>query len=527
MDLSTGSPWSWSWKFGNQATGDANFSDLQNPTHAFSRVSTFAVTLTVRDAGGRSTRRQKVVVGSAGTVEGARALTIPVAGHVRGVNGQEFVTDLQIENPGDEPASARLVFAPRDGEDSGPSALELAPRETRNVSDAVESLFQESDALGALRLEWSSGPATGLRMTSRTYTRTDDGTLGQAAAGFGEPNEETRDSRFVTGLVRSELFRTNLGAVNSSGEFQTFHVVLRGPSGDTLGSSDVIGLAPGRQTQVALGDLFPGVEGKGMTAEFRPVAGSAAPAAYAAVVDNLSGDPTYYPSVTPSSSLYLPGIACVTGRNGAFFSSDVSFANAADEPAALEVFFLEHDRDNSRAPSVRLTLAPRETRQVDDALEALFGLSETYGALAIESSSSGRLVVAERIYTSSASGPGTVGQQVDPIAEDGFFARGSILGLRQDALFRSNIGIFNPEPFAATVAMALRRADGQTIGVAVVAVAPLGYVQRNLAVFFPDTEIPGGEALTLSIDSGELDVFAFAAVIDNVSQDPTFSPGLK
>jgi hypothetical protein len=39
--------------------------------------------------------------------------------------------------------------------------------------------------------------------------------------------------------------------------------------------------------------------------------------------------------------------------------------------------------------------------------------------------------------------------------------------------------------------------------------------------------MPEGEALTLSVDSPELDVFAFAAVIDNVSQDPTFSPGLK
>jgi hypothetical protein len=39
--------------------------------------------------------------------------------------------------------------------------------------------------------------------------------------------------------------------------------------------------------------------------------------------------------------------------------------------------------------------------------------------------------------------------------------------------------------------------------------------------------MPDGQTLTLSIDSPGIDVFAFAAVIDNVSQDPTFSPGLR
>jgi hypothetical protein len=60
-----------------------------------------------------------------------------------------------------------------------------------------------------------------------------------------------------------------------------------------------------------------------------------------------------------------------------------------------------------------------------------------------------------------------------------------------------------------------------------VAVPPLGYVQRNLADLFPGVGLPEGGTLTLSIHSQDVDIFAFAAVIDNVSQDPTFSPGLN
>jgi hypothetical protein len=363
-------------------------------------------------------------------------------------------------------------------------------------------------------------------MTSRTYTREGEGSLGQAAAGFAS-SEDPLASRFVTGLARNESFRTNVGAVNDSTEFESFQVVLRASDGEVVGASHVIGLAAGRQTQVALGDLFPLAAGRGLTAEIRPVAGSSAPFAYAAVVDNFSGDPTFYAAATPAPSVYLPGIARVTGYGSTFFSTDLSIANVGDETATVEVTFLEHDRDNNRAPSRVLTLAARETRHIDDALGTLFGLSETYGALAIEGEDTDRIVVAERISTPSGSGAGTVGQQVDALPDSGFFSSGSILGLRQDAAFRSNVGLFNPEPFTAAVTLDLRRAGGESIGNAIVLVPPLGYVQRNLAILFPGAPIAEGEVLTLSVDSPELDVFAFAAVIDNVSQDPTFSPGLR
>lgn len=525
-DLSTGAVLAWSWKFGNTATGD-NYSTAQHPMHVFSRDSTFTVTLVARDAiGNRSTRRQKITVSNTAAVAASSgARTVPVAGHIRGVNGRTFLTDIQIENPAEGSASAHLSFQPSQGVAPEPIAMELGPRETRNVSDAVLGLFGLSDSLGALRLDWTGSPSP-LRMTSRTYTRNDDGTLGQAAAAFTD-SEDPPTPRFVTGLARTELFRTNVGAVNDSREFETFQIVLRTPDGAAVGESSPIGLAAGRQTQLSIAELFPAVSGIGITAEIRPLAGSRSPFAYAAVVDNLSGDPTFYPAGPPASALYLPAVARVTGYNEAFFSSEVSIANTAAEFAWVKVSFLEHDRDNSLAQSVILTIGPHQTLHIDDVLGSLFHLSETYGALAVESSDFAKLVVSSRISTASAAGPGTVGQQVDAIPDEGFFAHGSILGLRQDAGFRSNVGLFNPEPFWTTVTLTLRRGDGSAIGETRMVVPPLGYVQRNLADLFPGVPMPDGESLTLSIHSSDVDVFAFAAVIDNVSQDPTFSPGLN
>jgi hypothetical protein len=51
-DASTGSPTSFSWNFGDPASGAANTSSLENPTHTFTAPNTYTVTLTVNSSGG-------------------------------------------------------------------------------------------------------------------------------------------------------------------------------------------------------------------------------------------------------------------------------------------------------------------------------------------------------------------------------------------------------------------------------------------------------------------------------------------
>jgi hypothetical protein len=362
-------------------------------------------------------------------------------------------------------------------------------------------------------------------MTSRTYDRVGDGTFGHAVSGSVHSGE-LFTSRFVTGLSRTEQFRSNLGAVNTSAKEQSFRVLLRAVDGRVLAETAPLSLPAGGQMQWGLASLFPQAAGRGLTAEFRPAAGSSTPLAYAAVVDNLSGDPTFYPSLRPVPVLYLPGVARTSGVGDAFFASEVSISNASDAPTNVTVTFLERDRDNTASPAVSFLLGPRQTRFFEDFLWTLFGRTETYGALKIQGGPGSALLAAERISTASATTPGSVGQQVDPLTPDGFFARASLLGLREDAAFRSNVGVFNPNGYPVTVSLALRRGSGAALGAMNLRVPPYGYVQRNLRALFSGAGLPGGEMLTLSLDAGGAKVFAFAAVIDNVSQDPTFSPGL-
>jgi PKD repeat protein len=79
-DVSTGSPTSWSWSFGDGANGS-----LQNPTHTYSTASSYNVTLTAINARGSSTTSQNIIVSPAFTMaqtisDGAQRTTLAFSG---------------------------------------------------------------------------------------------------------------------------------------------------------------------------------------------------------------------------------------------------------------------------------------------------------------------------------------------------------------------------------------------------------------------------------------------------------------
>ncbi|HEY6928622.1 MAG TPA: PKD domain-containing protein [Thermoanaerobaculia bacterium] len=61
-DTSSGGPTNWSWNFGDPNSGAANSSDLQNPSHTFSRAGVYSVTLTATNPMGTGTQTTQVTV---------------------------------------------------------------------------------------------------------------------------------------------------------------------------------------------------------------------------------------------------------------------------------------------------------------------------------------------------------------------------------------------------------------------------------------------------------------------------------
>ncbi len=518
-DLSTGTSTTRSWDFGDPASGENSVSSAATPSHTYAETGTYTIRLTVASEGGTSTRTRNVTVTAS---PGSRAATLPVAGHIVGATGTTFVTDVAVENPTAQAVSATLVFSPSGGEAPLEAPLSLAPGEARLLADVVDSEFGANNALGSLRVETEGSPPAALRVAGRTYVRNVGSTLGLGTIGLTSAETATGD-RYLSNLAISDDYRTNIGAVNTSGADQAFTLQLLDGHGNVLGRSHLT-LAPGQQRQWSLAQLFPAATGTGLTARIVPNGGGLAPLTYAAVTDNGSSDPTYYSALGPAPVQYVPGIASVTGVGDAFFRSEVSIANSGRSAAMVKLTFLEHDRNNTSAPTATVILGPYETLHADDALQTLFGVTDTYGALLVESDVSPGVTVFERILTDATETEGTVGQQTDAVSAENLAPRGSLLGIRQDEDFRTNIGFLNPGGANATVTLTLIRSPATELGTAEVGVPPRGYVQRNLAALFPGVALAPGELLSIGFDASDQPVIAFASVIDNVSQDPTFYP---
>jgi PKD repeat protein len=67
-DTSTGAPTSWSWNFSDPASGGANTSTLQNPSHTFASAGSYSVSLTASNANGPSAPVMHTVVVSSASV---------------------------------------------------------------------------------------------------------------------------------------------------------------------------------------------------------------------------------------------------------------------------------------------------------------------------------------------------------------------------------------------------------------------------------------------------------------------------
>jgi hypothetical protein len=251
-----------------------------------------------------------------------------------------------------------------------------------------------------------------------------------------------------------------------------------------------------------------------------------APFAYGTLVDNASGDSTFHPAMAPLSTLYLPAIGNVTGASGVFLT-DLSITNASNSAVTTQATFIDHDGSNASPMSVSLTLDAHQTLRMADALGTLFGVTQGYGALQLATlDGSAALVATARVYTPSLTTSGTVGQQINAISTQDLRVWGSLLGLEQDAAFRSNVAFLNPGASSVAVTLELRDATGILLASRTLDLPASRYLQRSLPALFSGVPFPSDAAVTLSFKTSAEPIFAFASVIDNHTGDPSFFPSV-
>lgn len=223
-------------------------------------------------------------------------------------------------------------------------------------------------------------------------------------------------------------------------------------------------------------------------------------------------------SPTVTNSWLLPSSARAPGT-GAFWTTDLSLRNAGAAAATARVKFLGHSGDGTNGPEVEEPLAPGETWTRPDVLSALFGLTADWGPILVRSESSG-LVVQGQKFTPG--GEGTYGQSVPAVPPAGFIGATprSIVGVRQDALFRTNLMLANAGESPVDVDVALfASSGGAPLATRRANVGPLGFAQLNVANELGVNGVEGA-SFVLSTPSPGGAFAAYASAIDRATGDP-------
>ena len=226
---------------------------------------------------------------------------------------------------------------------------------------------------------------------------------------------------------------------------------------------------------------------------------------------------------------YVPGAAHVSGTNNTTWRTDLELRSVGTIGARVRIDLLRKNRDNTNPPSTMLDLPAGNARRVTDVLDRLFGYvgSATLRITTLD----GEVRVTSRTF--NVAPDGTFGQYIGGTDQNDIFATGNDATLIQltsspsnDSGFRTNLGLVNLEGFPIDVDIDLYLADLQSLGRVTVRLEAFEFDQVD-GIFSRVTsdEVPDGIAIVRSVSAGAR-YLTYASVIDNLTGDPIYIPGL-
>jgi hypothetical protein len=465
--------------------------------------------------------------------------TLPAVASLHGVAPTYYHSDVAIFNASpDRAASVRATYRCFLGScDPAPHLLTVPPRHAVLFSDIANSLFGAPETGGPIEIE-ADAP---ISVTSRLYTPQ----LPAPTTGMFVPGLDPADAAPTQALLLlshsadpSTGARSNVGAFNPTDTDQQISFRFFDNGGAGVGSftrhvaarqaiqindnevAEELGLSGDLPSFYAL------VEGDGIL----PVL------AYAAVIDNASNDLFFVRGrevrmgFTSGAAFHnrvsLPAVASLHGRGNTFFLSDVAVFNAS--LFSNSVVMRYRCFPACSASEQTLTLGPGEMRILPDIVNSVFGAPETGGAIDFDARVP--IVVASRLYTPQHPRP-TVGMFVPGLRPADATSTAVLTSLSRSADSttgsRTNVGVYNASDTMQTVTLELFDESGTLLGRSELPLVARQVFQIN--DIFRSMGVTGDVAnayCSVRGDGGGA-LYAYAAVIDNQTQDPIFIPGMN
>ena len=474
------------------------------------------------------------------------SMIIPVVGHAAGVANSLFESDVRVANTSAATQKYQLNFtlSGTDGTQSGQSTtVQIAPGDTMALDDILTSFFgigsDGSSAAGVLEIRPLTG-STSVTTTSavnvqtavassRTYNTTPTGTFGQfiPAILFSQFIGNGGGRLTLQQVAQSAAFRTNVGLVEGAGEPANVNVHVFDTSGNEVANVP-ISLLPGEHQQLNSFLATNHIALQEGRLEIEVTSPTGKVTAYASTVDNLTNDPfCVFPvlkGATSSARYVVPGVADL---NSPFYSwrSDIRVYNSsASDVNATLTYYPQSGSPGATGPQ-QMTIKAGEVKIINGALQSLFGLTNSGGALVISTPSATPLVVTARTYNQTSNG--TYGQfipAVTPANSVGVNDRTlQLIQLEQSDSFRTNIGLAETSGNAATAQVSVIVPDSKFAINAQIPLGPNEFRQMNLGSDFGLSNAYNVR-VTVKVISGTGRVTTYGSMIDQLTQDPTYVP---
>ncbi len=150
---------------------------------------------------------------------------VPAAARASGSQGSFFLTDVDIQNMGDFTATYQVLWLPRDTDNSAPiasNALTIGSGQAVRWEDVLGAAFGVEDGTNAVGALAFISDSDMLKIFSRTYNVTDDGTFGQALPGFAADDLiQAGELKRILAFTENGDYRSNIGILNGTGSSMT------------------------------------------------------------------------------------------------------------------------------------------------------------------------------------------------------------------------------------------------------------------------------------------------------------------
>jgi hypothetical protein len=227
-----------------------------------------------------------------------------------------------------------------------------------------------------------------------------------------------------------------------------------------------------------------------------------------------------------TENLYFGGSAYAEGAIGSVFVHEVEVVNTSGTSETFRMYWLPRNQDNTSAVFVDVQVDPGRATRFENVLFDLFGLTPgAVGSLRVIPSSADLRFNSTVINVSDA---GTYGQIMPAVPESAALSENEtayILHLGEDSFRRTNLLCVNTTGIHITLEIDLFSSDGTLLQENVsLILQPFSNTQLN-QVFNLHAPVDGFLRLDTATPGGR--GICFAAVVDNIANDPRTEPAVR